>query len=117
MKSKALLFIGIVLLITGILLRKVFYFDVTGLILLLSGVLMKTIYIILKVRSGEYQPGSELIYLFTGLTLFLSGLYMKSISFDSVNPGLLIGTGITLKIIFIMLFVKKVRKYREGLIE
>ena len=117
MKSKALLFIGIAMLITGILFRKIFSFEITGLILILTGVLMKTVYIIMKARSGEYMPGSELVFLFTGLGLFLSGLYLRSISFDYINPALMIVTGITLKVIFILLFVKKVRQNREGLIE
>lgn len=115
MKSKGLLFAGIVLLVIGILFRKVLYFEITGLVLILTGVTMKTIYIINKARSGEYKPGSELIYLFLGLTIFLSGLYLKSIQYNPINPGILIGTGIVLKVIFIFLFIKKVRVNREGL--
>lgn len=117
MKSKALLFVGIGMLITGILLRKAFNLEISGLILILLGVVMKTVYIVSKARSGEYQPGRELIYLFTGLALFLSGLYLKSTPYDSINPVFFIGTGITLKVIFIILFIKKVRRNQEGLIE
>lgn len=117
MKSKALLFIGIGMLIIGILLRKVFYFEITGLILILTGVLMKTVYIIAKAKSGEYKPGTELIYLFAGLTLFMTGLYLRSIHYDMINPVLMIGTGISLKVLFIVLFIKKTRQNRKGLIE
>ena len=99
MESKALLFTGIGMLIVGILLRKLFNFEISGLILILTGVLMKTVYIVSKARSGAYKPGSELIYLLTGLSLFLSGLYLRSIAFESINPTFLIVSGIVLKVL------------------
>ena len=78
MQSKKLLFIGIALLVLGIVLRK--FTDMTGLGLsmILIGVGCKTIYIIAKAKSGEYKPGKELIWLFLGLALFLAGLVIKS---------------------------------------
>lgn len=117
MKSKGTLFVGIAMLVIGIFLRKVLYFDLLGLILILTGVLMKTIYIISKARSGEYNPGSELFYLIIGLIIFLTGIYLRSIQYNSVNPIFFIGLGLTLKVIFIVLFIRKVRLHREGLIE
>ena len=110
MKSKALLFSGILLLILGIIIRKMTSLEVLGLVFILIGVLCKTVYIIAKARSGEYQPGKELIFLGVGLVLFLSGLYMRNLDQNFIDPGYLIVTGIGLKILFIIRFIQIVRK-------
>ena len=110
MKSKSLLFVGIFLLIFGIFLRKMTSLINVGLILILTGVMCKTVYIIAKAKSGEYKPGKELIFLGVGLFLFLSGLYMRSLEQDLINPSYLIVTGISLKVIFIIGFIKKIRQ-------
>lgn len=109
MKSKALLFIGIFLLVTGILLKKLTQLDLLGLVLIITGVSFKTIYIIAKARSGEYIPGKELIFLFVGLIIFLSGIYLRGINQTIVDPIYLIVFGIILKITFIIKFIQKVR--------
>lgn len=110
MKSKTLLFIGILLLILGIVIRKMTSLEVLGLIFILTGVLCKTVYIIAKVRSGEYQPGKELIFLGVGLILFLSGLYLRNLDQNFIDPSYLIVSGIGLKIIFIIRFIQILRK-------
>ena len=110
MKSKTLLFIGILLLILGIFIRKMTSLEVLGLLFILIGVLCKTVYIIAKARSGEYVPGKELIFLGVGLLLFLSGLYMRSLDQNLIDPSYLIVSGIGLKIIFIIRFIQIVRK-------
>jgi uncharacterized membrane protein len=109
MKSKGLLFIGILLLIIGIVLRKMTPYEAFGLGLIIIGVLCKTVYIISKARSGEYVPGKELIYLGVGLLLFLSGLYMRSLEQNLIDPTYLIVTGIGLKVFFIIRFIQIVR--------
>ena len=109
MKSKSLLFVGICLLIFGILLRKMTSFINLGLILILTGVLCKTVYIFAKAQSGEYKPGKELIILGVGLFLFLFGIYLRSIGIEVPNPTYLIVSGICLKIIFIIRFIQIVR--------
>jgi len=109
MKSKVLLFTGIVLLILGILLRKMTHWDTFGLSLIISGVTCKSIYIIQKVRTGEYKPGKELILLVLGLLLFLTGLYLRDVKQVLVYPIYLIVLGITLKIIFIVRYIQIVR--------
>ena len=108
MKSKKLLFLGIALLIVGIVFRKLTDMTVLGLILILTGVTLKTIYIVAKAKSGEYKPGKELISLFLGLILFLTGLVLNAKN-PGLFPGLLIGTGLSLKVIFIIIFIKKTR--------
>ena len=114
MKSKWILFSGIILLIIGIILRKATSFEVSGLVLILIGVLLKTVYIISKARNGEYVPGKELFFLLVGLGLFLSGLYMRSAPAFSFAPAMIIA-GITLKVIFIILFIMKTKSKTKEL--
>ena len=83
-----------------------------GIILILSGIVCKTVYIIVKVRTGEYNPGGELYFLFIGLTLFLVGLVLKSYE-ASLQSMALIMVGITLKIVFIIKFVMILRSNRQ----
>ena len=111
MHSKKLLFIGIALLIIGIVFRK--FTDMTGLGLsmILIGVGCKTIYIIAKAKSGEYKPGKELIWLFLGLALFLTGLVLKSNSPGMISTVLII-SGLILKLLFILIFIRKVKAHK-----
>ena len=114
MKSKWTLFAGILLLILGIILRKTTDLISEGLILIIVGVAFKTYYIISKARSGEYKPGYELIFLFVGLVMFMSGLYLRSHE-PPFSPALLIVPGISLKVLFIVLFIIKTRITRKAL--
>lgn len=109
MTSKGLLFFGIILLVVGILLKKVTQMEVLGLALIITGVTLKSIYILLKVRIGEYKPGKELILLVLGLLLFLTGLYLRDVKQVLVYPFYFIVLGISLKIIFIVRFIQIVR--------
>ena len=108
MKTKWPLFLGIFLLILGILLRKALDFPLIGLAMILFGVGLKTYYILDKVRKGEYRPGSELWFLFIGLALFFFGLYLKNKE-TAIEPLYLILTGIGLKIVFIIRFIRMTR--------
>lgn len=112
MKSKALLFTGILLLILGIVIKKMTSFEMLGLVFIIIGVLCKTVYIVSKARSGEYRPGKELIFLGVGLLLFLSGLYIRTLDQNLIDPTYLIFFGIGLKILFIIRFVQIVRKVK-----
>ncbi|TXG36748.1 hypothetical protein [Seonamhaeicola maritimus] len=113
MKSKSLLFAGIILLLIGILIRKLTHMEVAGLILIIIGVTCKTVYIIKKAKSGEYQPGKELLILIFGLILFLTGLYFKSLEFPIIKPIYLIISGIVLKISFIIRFIQVTRSTKN----
>ena len=117
MKSKLLLFTGIILLVVGILVRKITAFDVIGLTTIITGVTCKLIYIVSKIKSGEYKPGTELFILATGLLLFFTGQYLKNIDQNLINPIYLIVLGIILKIVFIFRFIQIVRasKKQKGL--
>jgi drug/metabolite transporter (DMT)-like permease len=108
MKSKWTLFAGIILLTLGIILRRVADLGFGPILLIITGVLFKTYYIVSKARSGEYKPGYELIFLLVGLIMFLSGLYLRSHE-PPFNPAFLIAPGIMLKVVFIILFIVKIR--------
>ena len=110
LRSKVLLFTGIILLLLGIMIKNITSQEAFGLTFIIAGVLLKTIYIISKARSGEYKPGKELYFLGVGLVFFLSGLYLKSQGTDFIHPLYLIVIGISLKIIFIVRFIQVVRK-------
>lgn len=107
MKQKWTLFAGIALLIAGIIIRKTTGLAIEGLVMIIVGVLFKTYYIISKTRSGEYQPGFELAFLFVGLGMFLTGLYIRSPE-PPFNPLWLIISGISLKVLFIIFFIIKI---------
>ena len=110
MKSKLLLFIGIVLLILGVCLKKIFQLDSLGLTLIITGVSFKAYYIIQKIKSGEYKPGRELIFLVTGLLLLFIGLYFQGINQTLIKSIFLIVSGLILKTIFIIRFIQIVKQ-------
>ena len=110
---KKLLFIGVIVLVLGIMLRKGTQMEVLGLVLILTGVLFKTIYILAKIKNGEYQPGKELLFLVIGLILFLSGLYLRNVDQPFIKPLYLIVLGLSLKVIFIIRFIQIVRSNQK----
>ena len=109
MRSKSILFIGILLLVIGILIKRIADHDVLGIALIIVGVLCKSLYILNKVNTGEYKPGKEIIFLVIGLLLFFLGLNYTKTEQVFINPFYLIISGITLKIAFIVSFIKKIR--------
>jgi hypothetical protein len=113
MKKKWTLFTGIILLIVGIIIRKSTGLSMEGLVIILIGVLFKSYYIISKIKSGEYRPGYEIAFLFAGLVLFLTGLYLRAHN-PPFNPVFLIVPGISLKVVFILLFIVKTRSSRTS---
>jgi hypothetical protein len=114
MKSKWTLFTGIILLTVGIVLRKITGLGIEAMVLIIVGVLFKVYYIISKARNGEYKPGNELLFLVIGLVMFFTGIYLRN--HDSpFDPLFLIIPGILLKVVFIILFIRKIRKTRKML--
>jgi hypothetical protein len=113
-KSKAFLFIGIILLVVGIILINKVEMDMLGLVAIVTGVTIKIIYIFAKVKSGEYKPGKELMLLVIGLLLFLTGLYLQGINQTLIKPIYLITFGIILKILFIIKFIQIVQSKKKS---
>lgn len=113
MKLKYLLFAGIISLSIGILIRTLSKLEYIGLSLIIIGVLGKLIYIIIKVKNGEYKPGIELFGLGLGLLLFFVGLYYLDPEHLFLKPIYFIVIGITLKIIFIVRFIQIIRSRKK----
>ena len=109
MKSKALLFTGIIILILGIVVRKTTAMAIPGLALIIVGVTLKTTYIILKAKSGEYEPGKELLFLAFGLSIFFYGLHLRDVENAFIKPIFPILLGISLKVIYIIRFSQIVK--------
>ncbi len=114
MQKKLPLFLGIILLSTGILLRVIGHTHLVHLAFIIPGSLSKIYYISMKVRRGEYVPGKEFIALWVGLALFFSALYMRS-----HNPAIpyqwFMFSGIALKVLFVSLFIVKSKKTTQTL--
>lgn len=109
MTKKWPLFVGIALLLTGIVLRVLTDFEPWSLLILLSGVVFKVAYIIAKTVRREYQPGYEVLFLVVGLALFMGGIVLHKQGLIE-NPFALKMIGISLKIAFIILFIRKSKK-------
>ncbi len=113
LKSKRILLLGIILLVVGILLKKIILLDVFGLILIITGITIKAIYILANFKSGEYKPGKELLFLVAGLILFFTGLYFKKSNQNLIEPIFLIVLGLSLKVIYIIKFIIIVRSNKN----
>ena len=112
MKNKWPLFLGIVLLMLGIVLGKTLNIEHLPLATILSGVAFKIYYIAQKIRSGEYRPGFEVLLLIVGLILFTGGIMLKKNGIIEDASALKI-VGISLKVSFIVMFIIKTRSNRN----
>ena len=112
MSTKYLLITGIISLIIGVLIKSNFESVYIGHFLIAIGITFKIIYIVIKVRNGEYNPGIELLFLLFGLLLFFTGLYYTEVVQKFIQPLFLIVFGIILKLIFIVRFIKNI-KYKK----
>jgi len=114
MKSKWTLFTGIILLVTGIVLRMITNLTYEPILLIIVGVSFKAYYIIGTARNGEYKPGYELVFLFVGLLMFLYGIYLRPQEL-SLIPSFLIICGLIFKVVFVILFIVNIRSHRKKL--
>ena len=108
MTKKWPIFAGIILLTLGIVLKKTTDLSITAISLMTIGVVLKVYYIIIKIKRGEYTPGREFLLLLVGLIIFFSGLYLRYQE-SAINPSILIFSGISLKVAFIVIFIRKSR--------
>lgn len=109
MKSKWLLYFGLLFLTVGVVLKVSTDLHPIPLVLILTGVAFKVLYILSKAIRKEYKPGWELLFLFTGLVLFLSGVFLQKGEIIE-NASFLKIPGISLKAMFVILFIRKSRK-------
>jgi len=109
MKQKWPLFSGIILLVTGIVLKFIELLPLTYIPFFVVGGSLKIFYIYQIIRKGRYKPGIEIIFLIIGLVLFFTGLMLK---YNYVDQSYIYWTisGLTLKLAFVILFILKIRK-------
>lgn len=110
MREKWLLYAGLLLLTLGVFLKLIFDDSYWPLAVIILGVAIKVYFICSKISRKNYRPGSELLLLLTGLILFFSGIYFSSGETETmIHPTTLKVSGITFKIAFVMLFIKKLK--------
>lgn len=102
--SKWKLFLGLILLTLGIVLKLFTDLDTLAVSLIILGALLKVAHIIGMIKKHSYKPGIELLILGLGLSLFFFGLYICQN--DSLARFFII-TGLVLKTVFVVLFIRK----------
>ena len=105
---KALLYLGAALLTLGVVFKIFTELSTVSIILIVAGALLKITSVQIRISKG-YKPGIEFIFLISGLALFLPGVYIEGIN-QYFNPLFIMVPGIILKSLFIILFIKKLRK-------
>ena len=108
MNSKITLFIGILFLLAGVILKKTTDLVFLAVSLMVVGVSLKTWYIVGKAKSGAYKPGFELGLVAIGLLLLFTGIYFRG-DLPPFHTSFLMGAGIAFKIAFVILFILKVK--------
>ena len=111
MKSKYILYLGIVLLVAGLFFRYLTTLPEIGLALIIIGAFLKLAYILFTIKRGYYQPGREVFFLLLGLGLLFLGLWHKLNISHLVGYSMII-SGVALKLVFIILFIRKTRTSR-----
>ena len=104
-RAKSKLFLGLVFLTLGIVLKLLIDQDIIGVAFILLGALLKVSYIIGIIRKKYYQPGIELVILGLGLSLFFFGLYLCQ---NDSFARLFIIAGLIWKTVFVVLFIRKI---------
>lgn len=111
-RSKLVLYIGVILLTVGILLRIFTSYTYLPFVIIGSGSLCKIYYISKLISRGAYKFGYELLFLVVGLILFFTGMYLRS-NYQSQIFLLFMGAGLVLKSAFIILFIQKMRQRKS----
>lgn len=113
MKHKWVLPTGVILLSLGIIFRFAGMENYIAIPLMATGGLLKIYYIALQIWRGFYKPGYELLFLIIGLMVFFSGIAMKYHTTNNQYIYLMIA-GLTLKVIFVVLFIRHLKKARKA---
>jgi len=106
MQTKWKLILGLILIILGIILKTLSDFDQIAVVLIILGAGFKVAHILGIIKNKTYKPGWEIIILILGLMLFFFGLYVCQM--EGISK-LFIISGLVLKTIFVVLFVKKIK--------
>ncbi len=113
MKHKWALMAGITFLSVGIILRLAGMENYIAIPLMAAGGLLKIYFIAVQIWLGFYKPGYELLFLIIGLMVFFSGIAMKYHTTNNQYIYLMIA-GLTLKLIFVVLFIRHLKKARKA---
>jgi len=95
-------------LVIGIVLRTIGVWGMLPYLIIILGAFSKITYIVLSMKNNKYKAGYELLVLYSGLLMFFCGLYFRN-NHSWEYAQILIFTGITFKILFVVLFVRKLR--------
>ncbi len=114
-KIKYLIMAGGTLILLGIILK---IFGVEGPWAALSfgtGGTMKLLYLVLGVRSGLVKLGSEMALLIVGLIFIFTAIYFRKTEQMLHLYAWFLSAGIIIKTLFVILFVRKQKRYRKEL--
>ena len=116
MKSKQLLYVGIILLLAGLVLRYLTGYVDLGIGLVIVGVILKLSYIALSIFRGAYKPGAEFFLLLSGLVFLFLGLWHKLNVSEGVGYAMIVAA-ISFKLIFVILFIRETRPAKSTIPE
>jgi hypothetical protein len=108
MKQKWPIFAGILLLTLGIIFRFMQFDSGLYVPFFAVGGVLKLLYLVKIIAQGKYRPGLEMGLLILGLILFFLSLVLKN-NYNSDYYIYFLVPGITLKILFIVLFIYKLQ--------
>lgn len=114
-KIKYLIMAGGTLILLGIIFK---IFGVEGpwaAICFGVGGTMKILYLVLGVRSGQVKLGSEMLLLALGLVLIFTAVYLRKTEQLMHLYAWFLSTGIIIKTLFVVLFIRKQKRYRKEL--
>ncbi len=110
MRKKTLLYIGILLLVTGIILKFIVASNFISFPFIISGIILKLIYLIRSIVTKEVKLGGEIFLLIIGISFVLIGGHLKTTSNYFMLHPVLITVGVVCKIIFVAVWIKKAYK-------
>lgn len=108
MKRKKYLYLGIVLLVTGVVLRTLGLWGYTPYFLIVLGAVSKITFMYQSLKSRGLKLGYELLVLYAGLIIFFSGMYLRNNNLWEF-AWLMMIVGIFFKVSFVGLFVRRLK--------
>ncbi|MGQ1946932.1 hypothetical protein ACT3CD_07530 [Geofilum sp. OHC36d9] len=109
-KLKLLLYTGLVLLITGIIIRVTNGPGLLSNILIYSGITLKVSYLLTIIFKGWFKPGIELLFLLVGLSLVIGGGRLRVFDYHPYLITTMISLGVIFKMLFIVFLFRKLRR-------
>jgi len=107
MNIKIPLITGLICIAAGFTAKLLGNNPLWGNMLIAAGILSKLIFLIATLKAKAYKPGIEAVFLLAGLLIFLTGMTLRELTVSDCIGSVLLASGITLKVVFIMLFFRK----------